>query len=177
MIWHRNTYVCILPVMLRHSPLQLPSQLIIPFQLVMMGTYTSQYQYINLGDLSHYEFECMAVLATYFIGVGMLTHPANSDFGVALWWLVAGLALSLITNALIVCLTAGKVWWISWNNRLCPVAVRYKAVVWTILESGAVYGVVMVFLVVFTAMDTQVGSFISNIFVQLCVSPVFKEHF
>jgi hypothetical protein len=32
----------------------------------------------------------------------------------------------------------------------------------------------MALLVVFTAMKLEVGSFISSIFVQLCVSPIFS---
>lgn len=127
MIWNKNIYVCILPI-------------------VMLVTYA----------------------ITYFIGIGKLVHLADRDLSVVSQWLVAGLTFSLVTNASITCLIAGRVWSMSRRHCISPVTTRCMTVMWTILESGAVYGLTTVFLVVFTAMRSQVGGFISNLFVQIC---------
>lgn len=115
----------------------------------------------------------MVVTVTYFIGIGKLVHLADRDLSVVSQWLVAGLTFSLVTNASITCLIAGRVWSMSRRHCISPVTTRCMTVMWTILESGAVYGLTTVFLVVFTAMRSQVGGFISNLFVQICVSSIF----
>jgi hypothetical protein len=125
--------------------------------------------------LEDFEFESVAVIVTYFIGIGQLVHLTGSDLHGVSQWLVLGLTFSLITNISVTCLIAGKLWIISRSNCLSLVTTRCTAVVWAILESGGVYVITMVLLVAFTAMETQVGVFISNLFVQLCVSPIFSH--
>jgi hypothetical protein len=172
MIWNKNIYVCIMPVSLRRSSLQpqLP-------RLISDSDVGDLYQLVLLHLFARADCDCECVLdiVTYFIGIGKLVHLAGTDLHVVSRWLVAGLALSLVANTSVTCLIAGRLWVISRSTRTSPVTTRCTTVVWTILQSGAVYSITMVFLVAFTAMESQVGRFISNLFVQLCVSPIFNR--
>jgi hypothetical protein len=106
------------------------------------------------------------------VKIGLLK---NDNFFIVVNWLVAGLGLSLATQLLVTSLIALKIWWAIRRNSVYLGASPHMAVVWTILDSGAVYSLTVVFMVAFIAMKTQVGGLISNIFLQ-CVSFSITQH-
>lgn len=83
---------------------------------------------------------------------------------------MAGLGLALATHIIVTCLIAGRIWGEARANSKYAGQTRHMTVVWTIIESGAIYSVAVIFFVAFAGLKTQAGGLVSNLFVQLCVS-------
>ncbi|KAF9462040.1 hypothetical protein BDZ94DRAFT_762226 [Collybia nuda] len=112
----------------------------------------------------------IAYMITSSIGVVKLCQlPAtNENFFVISQWFVASLGLTLTTHVLVTSMILGKIWRQVQTNVIYAGKKRHMAVVWIILESGTIYSIIVLFLVVFIKLKTQLGGIISNIFVQLC---------
>lgn len=102
--------------------------------------------------------------------------PTHGSFFVISQWFVAGLGLTLATHIIVTCLIAGRIWGAARANKKYAGQTRHMAVVWTIIESGAIYSVAVIFFVAFAGLKTEAGGLISNLFVQLCVSSFLGRH-
>ncbi|KDR81109.1 hypothetical protein GALMADRAFT_116168 [Galerina marginata CBS 339.88] len=109
-------------------------------------------------------------LTVYFIGIGMLNPNASGTNPLAgvVPWLTAGLSLSIATNTILTGLIAGRIWWTYRNNigsDYTSGSAKYMVVIWTMLDSGAVYTVTEIVTIAF--LGPQVGGFLSNLFIQV----------
>uniref|UniRef100_A0A0W0FQN5 Integral membrane protein n=1 Tax=Moniliophthora roreri TaxID=221103 RepID=A0A0W0FQN5_MONRR len=78
-------------------------------------------------------------------------------------WLTAIWAMSLAVQGICTLLIASKIWWDSRTSRKAGFgSSRQMSVVWTIVESGAVYSISTVFLMTFFLLKTQVGAIIGD---------------
>ncbi|KDR81096.1 hypothetical protein GALMADRAFT_20787, partial [Galerina marginata CBS 339.88] len=84
-------------------------------------------------------------------------------------WLTAGLSLSVATNIILTGLIAGRIWWTYYRNNIgsdyASGSSNYMLVIWTMLDSGAVYTVTEIVTIAF--LGPQVGGFLSNLFIQI----------
>jgi ABC-type multidrug transport system permease subunit len=93
----------------------------------------------------------------------------GDDFFVIIRWLVAGLILALITNLMVTLLIAGRLWSVGRSIPGFMGTPQNMKPAWIILEAGAIYSITNALLVIFATLKTEVGGFISNVFVQICV--------
>ncbi|RDB22230.1 hypothetical protein Hypma_010740 [Hypsizygus marmoreus] len=126
-VWGRNRYICILPII-----------------------------------------TVVAYSITFLTGIGLLTHVKDHSLIPVLPWFIGALSMSAITHASATLLIAGRIWWIAHNCEVIyPGCSKHMSVAWTVLESGAVYSVGMVFLVAFASSGSSIGGIISDMFVQV----------
>lgn len=116
--------------------------------------------------------EVTRALAVYFVGIGKLNPHAEGTNPLAgvVPWLTAGLSLSAATNIILTGLIAGRIWWTYRNNvgsDYTSGSSDYMLVIWTMLDSGAVYTITEVITIAF--LGPQVGGFLSNLFIQIAV--------
>lgn len=85
--------------------------------------------------------------------------------------------MSAIVHASVTLMIAGRIWWITRARDVgYPLVARSRHAAWIVLESGAVYSIATVFVVIFGSLKTWVGGLFSDIIVQLAVcSPSYID--
>jgi hypothetical protein len=97
-------------------------------------------------------------LVTYFIGVGKLSNLIGSKFFDIAQWGIAGLGMSAIAHVSVTLMIASKIWWTTRSCKVIyPLMARSRYAAWIVLESGAVYSIAAVFVVVFGGLRTWIG--------------------
>ncbi|KDR81106.1 hypothetical protein GALMADRAFT_136159 [Galerina marginata CBS 339.88] len=115
-------------------------------------------------------FTTLVYLSVYFTGIGKLNPSASGTNPLAgvVPWLTAGLSLSVATNIILTGLIAGRIWWTYRNNIGSDYASgssNYMLVIWTMLDSGAVYTMTEIVTIAF--LGPLIGGFLSNLFIQV----------
>lgn len=86
-------------------------------------------------------------------------------------WILGAWSLSISTQILVTLAIAGRIYWMSRGTNLVRGASkRYMAVIWIIVESGAIYSITTIFLLAFFDLRTQAGAVIGACLAQICVS-------
>lgn len=86
-------------------------------------------------------------------------------------WATSFWALSLATQSLSTGLIAGKIWWIFRNITMSAQDTsRYMSIVWTLVESGALYCTTTALLLTFYSLDLNSGAILDHISSQVSVS-------
>lgn len=89
---------------------------------------------------------------------------------------VAGYGMSVVAHVSVTLLIVGKIWWTaSRSHTIHPSLARSMgSAAWIVLESGAIYSITTIFVVVFGGLKTWIGGIMLDILVQVAVSSLYR---
>ncbi|KAF8223340.1 hypothetical protein L208DRAFT_1444698 [Tricholoma matsutake] len=111
----------------------------------------------------------LAYTITFLVGVGKLSNLNGQDFFAISQYGVAGYGMSAVAHVSVTLLIVGKIWWTARGIHVIhpSFASSIGSAVWIVLESGAVYSITTIFVVVFGSLKTWIGGLILDIVVQV----------
>ena len=147
-VWGNNLYICIIPVSFMFDS-TLPSGCSIFFAKILIVLATAGTGYATVAGFLHASASnIFAVLNTY----------------TATW------ALSVTTQTSTSLAIMGRIWWITRNSPKSLGWNRYFAIAWIIVESGVIYSLTTILLLIFYDLRTNFGGIINIMLAQTCVS-------
>ena len=147
-VWGNNLYICIIPVSFMFDS-TLPSGCSIFFAKILIVLATAGTGYATVAGFLHASASnIFAVLNTY----------------TATW------ALSVTTQTSTSLAIMGRIWWITRNSPKSLGWNKYFAIAWIIVESGVIYSLTTILLLIFYDLRTNFGGIINNMLAQTCVS-------
>ena len=139
--------------------------------MIISTSFGSQYFIFPRIKLAQYS----SITVTGYVSIHKLTsvNPLDpSSVNGLLIWLKATWSLSLATQLGVTLLIASRIWWVSRFARKGKdvESTIYLKIVWTLVESGALYAFTAILLLAFFNSQAHVGTIIGDALGQICVS-------